>query len=164
MRRASQTRRTMRASHAIGSAFAPEVHAGGPRGVWWGHNRPFGLKHFCPAQVSISRPSIVKCSWDNRRSRFFLTMVTFSTEAPDRGRHTSGTAGCTAASVKSCSFRRRSSTGNNRHYKKAPKIVKWQYCDPSRRISAQLIGTGQWCLQQYSCIKKQDPWGVWMVL
>ena len=25
-----------------------------------------------------------------------------------------------------------------RHYNKAPKIVKWKYCDPSRRISTQL--------------------------
>ena len=55
---------------------------GGPGVVWWRHNRPFGLKRFCPAQVSISRPSTVKCLWDNRRSRFFLKTVTFPTEAP----------------------------------------------------------------------------------
>ncbi|MET0515411.1 MAG: IS630 family transposase, partial [Nitrospiraceae bacterium] len=29
-----------------------------------------------------------------------------------------------------------------RHYNKAPKIVKWKYCDPSRRIGTQLAVTG----------------------
>jgi len=29
-----------------------------------------------------------------------------------------------------------------RHYNKAPKTVKWKYCDPSRRISTQSIVTG----------------------
>jgi transposase len=29
-----------------------------------------------------------------------------------------------------------------RHYNKAPKIVKWKYCDPSRRIGTQLPVTG----------------------
>jgi transposase len=29
-----------------------------------------------------------------------------------------------------------------RHYNKAPKIVKWKYCDPSRRIRPQSIVTG----------------------
>lgn len=29
-----------------------------------------------------------------------------------------------------------------RHYNKAPKIVKWKYCDPSRRISTDSVVTG----------------------
>lgn len=29
-----------------------------------------------------------------------------------------------------------------RHYNKAPKTVKWKYCDPSRRISTQAVVTG----------------------
>ena len=29
-----------------------------------------------------------------------------------------------------------------RHYNKAPKIVKWKYCDPSRRISTYSVVTG----------------------
>jgi hypothetical protein len=29
-----------------------------------------------------------------------------------------------------------------RRYNTAPKIVKWKYCDPSRRISTQLVVTG----------------------
>jgi transposase len=29
-----------------------------------------------------------------------------------------------------------------RHYNKAPKIVKWKYCDPSRRISTHSVVTG----------------------
>ncbi len=29
-----------------------------------------------------------------------------------------------------------------RHYNTAPKIVKWKYCDPSRRIRTQSIVTG----------------------
>lgn len=29
-----------------------------------------------------------------------------------------------------------------RHYNKAPKIVKWKYCDPSRRIRTQSVVTG----------------------
>ena len=31
-----------------------------------------------------------------------------------------------------------------RHYKKAPKIVKWKYCDPSRRIGTKLAVTGHY--------------------
>ena len=29
-----------------------------------------------------------------------------------------------------------------RHYNKAPKTVKWKYCDPSRRIRTQSVVTG----------------------
>ena len=183
MRRASQTRRTVRACRSIGPAFTPEVHAGGPGVVWWRRYLPLRLEALLPrlgfdqravdremlggqqwcalAGVSTCSKNAVATSPANKRSRFFMKTGTAPTEAPrSRPTHQRNSRLYCSASGKSRSLRRRSSTGNNCHYMKAPKIVKWQYCDPSRRIGAQSTGTGQWCLQQYTCIKKQDPWGV----